>query len=162
MAEINARNIHRSNMLMDYAYGENFKYSEMAMAKSGMAARLAAGGMGIFAGTLMTPPTRALMKSFVLPKPGEGPNKEARDAGFYDIRFFGKTDNGEVVRAKVKGDKDPGYGSTSKMIGESAVALAKDVSKASVPGGVMTTAPAMGEVLINRLVANAGLTFEIL
>lgn len=162
MADINTRNIHRSNLLMNYAYGENFKYSEMSMAKGGMAAKMAAGGMGLFAGALMAPPTRALLKAFVLPKPGDGPDKEARETGFFDIRFFGKTDDGDVVRVKVTGDKDPGYGSTSKMLGESAIVLAKDISKVAVPGGVMTTAPAMGGILIDRLIKNAGLTFEIL
>jgi len=162
MADINTRNVHRSNMLMNYAYGENFKYSEMMMTKSGIGANVAAGGMGIFAAALMASPTRMLLKNFVLPKPGDGPNANERETGFYDVRFFGKTEAGDVVRAKVTGDRDPGYGSTSKMLGESAVVLAEDVSNEAVSGGVTTASASMGEVLIDRLKENAGLTFEIL
>ena len=77
-------------------------------------------------------PTRALIRRFVLPKPGQGPSKAARDAGFYDILFIGETSDGHSLRVSVKGDKDPGYGSTSKMIAESGICLARDVSHDAV------------------------------
>ena len=44
------------------------------------------------------------------------------------------------------------------MISESAVCLIKDAS--DTLGGIWTTAPAMGDKLIARLQANAGLTFS--
>ncbi|MCA8889940.1 MAG: hypothetical protein KDA46_13985, partial [Parvularculaceae bacterium] len=90
------------------------------------------------------------------PKPGEGPSKEVRETGFYDVLFIGETANGDVMRTHCKGDKDPGYGSTSKMIAESAICLVRD---ATGPGGVLTPAAAMAPALVKRLEANAGLKF---
>ena len=115
--------------------------------------------MGAFAGALAFPPTRALLKNTVLPEPGEGPGKEKREAGFYKLLFIAKNDSGETVSAVVKGDRDPGYGSTSKLIAEAALCLAFDVSREETPGGVMTPAAAMGGKLIKRLQEKAGLTF---
>jgi short subunit dehydrogenase-like uncharacterized protein len=106
-------------------------------------------------------PTRALIRSLFLPKPGQGPSREARDAGFYDILFLGETKDGRSLKVSVRGDKDPGYGSTSKMIAESGICLARDVSHEAVGGGFWTTASAMGEKLIGRLQARAGLTFTL-
>jgi short subunit dehydrogenase-like uncharacterized protein len=93
------------------------------------------------------------------PQPGEGPSKEEREAGFYDIAFIGIAKDGAKVRVAVKGDKDPGYGSTSKIIAETAICLVKETP--DVPGGVWTPGAAMGEKLIDRLHKNAGLTFEV-
>lgn len=92
-------------------------------------------------------------------KPGEGPSKEERETGLYDVLFIGSNEKGELVKASVKGDMDPGYGSTSKMIAESAVCLHKNPDLAS--GGLWTPAAAMGTALIERLEANAGLTFAV-
>ena len=74
--------------------------------------------------------------------------------------FLGSTTSGKQVRARVTGDRDPGYGSTAKMLSESAVCLAKDIGD-DVPGGFWTPATLMGDTLVARLEANAGLTFEI-
>lgn len=160
MAAINARNVHRSNMLMDYAYGEDFRYSEMMAAPNAPAAFAIAGGTGGFAGALLFPPTRTLLKNTVLPKPGDGPAKRQRESGFYKVLFIAKNEKGEIVKAMVKGDRDPGYGSTSKLIAESALCLTFDVSRDETSGGVWTPAAAMGDKLIERLQKNAGLTFE--
>jgi short subunit dehydrogenase-like uncharacterized protein len=93
------------------------------------------------------------------PKPGEGPSKEERETGYYDLLFVGLAPDGRQVRVAVKGDRDPGYGSTSKMISECAVCLLRDATE--VPGGIWTPGAAMGDRLIKRLVDNAGLTFEV-
>jgi short subunit dehydrogenase-like uncharacterized protein len=95
------------------------------------------------------------------PKPGEGPSKEERENGFFDALFTGVSGDGTRLSVGVTGDKDPGYGSTSKMITEAGLCLAQDIGKDQTPGGVYTSAPAMGDKLITRLVANAGLTFDI-
>ena len=92
------------------------------------------------------------------PKPGEGPSKEQREEGSYDILFIGETAKGETLAASVKGDMDPGYGSTSKMISEAALYLVDD---AKAPGGFWTPASAMGAGLISPLVEHAGLTFTL-
>ena len=148
MAAINTKNVHRSNFLLDHAYGKDFLYSEMMITGPGEAGEKAAAAV---AGD------NSLMSDDG-PKPGEGPSKEEREAGHYDVLFVGLNDDGEI-RVGVTGDKDPGYGSTSKMIAESAICLVRD--SADTPGGVWTTAPAMGDALIERLRANAGLTFNV-
>ena len=91
------------------------------------------------------------------PKPGEGPSKEEREAGHYDVLFVGLGGEGEEIRVGVTGDKDPGYGSTSKMIAESAICLIRD--RTDTAGGVWTSAPAMGSALINRLTSPCGSNF---
>jgi short subunit dehydrogenase-like uncharacterized protein len=92
------------------------------------------------------------------PKPGEGPSRESRENGNYDILFCGDIEN-QSIHVSVVGDMDPGYGSTSKMILESALCLVNDCPE--LVGGIYTPAPSMGMKLIERLEAKAGLTFKI-
>ena len=148
MASINTKNIHRSNMLMGHMYGEDFVYDEMLVTGSGDRGEAVA--KAVAEDNSMANDPR---------KPGEGPSKEERETGFYDVLMVGEHSDGRSVRISVKGDKDPGYGSTSKMIAESAVCLVKNPDLAS--GGIWTPAPAMGEKLIERLEAHAGLTFAV-
>jgi short subunit dehydrogenase-like uncharacterized protein len=122
------------------------------MTAAGMAAFMVASALG---------PTRALLERFVLPKPGEGPSPEAQRRGFFDLRFFGRTDDGRTLRTKVTGDRDPGYGSTAKMLGEAAACLAFDLPPAELPGGFWTPATAFGERLLPRLQQRAGLSFSV-
>jgi short subunit dehydrogenase-like uncharacterized protein len=150
MSTINTRNVHRSNLLMGFPYGKDFIYDEMVLtgpgekgeadAKRVVAANAEMGGPGG-------------------PKPGEGPSKEQRDTGLYDLLFVGIGEGGRQVRVAVRGDRDPGYGSTSKMIAECAICLLRDTPE--VPGGIWTPGAAMGNRLIKRLVDNAGLRFEV-
>jgi short subunit dehydrogenase-like uncharacterized protein len=104
--------------------------------------------------------TRRLLERFVLPAPGEGPSREQRESGFFDLRQFGVMPDGAVIKSRITGDRDPGYGSTSKMLAESGVCLAIDNLDSG--GGVLTPAAAMGDALLARLQNNAGLSFEIL
>jgi short subunit dehydrogenase-like uncharacterized protein len=149
MAAINTRNVHRSNALLGHMYGQGFTYDEMMLTGPGekgeSIANYVAGDKSIAGPDA--------------PKAGEGPSKEEREAGFYDIMYFGETVNGKKMVLGVKGDRDPGYGSTCKLISESAICLIKDAS--DTPGGIWTTAPAMGNKLIERLEANAGITFTL-
>ncbi len=165
MAAVNTRVVHRSNALMEHAWGTAFRYDEAMMMGRGLTGRIRAaafaGTLGAFlAGSYFTP-TRFLMKKTLLPKPGEGPSLEERESGFYKLYFIGKDPKGNELRVTVKGDRDPGYGSTSKMLGEAAVCLFSDIGKKEVSGGFWTPATAMGQKLIDRLTANAGLTFEM-
>lgn len=164
MAAINTKNVHRSNALMDNAYGREFTYGEMQMTGDGERGKKRARGArtqgAMLMGALAFAPTRALLKQFALPKPGQGPSKHARETGSYDILFIGENAEGDVVKASVQGDMDPGYGSTSKMISEAALCL-NDTPRETTPGGVWTPASAMGAPLIERLQAKAGLTFAI-
>jgi len=149
MSGINTKAVHRSNLLLGHPWGEGFQYCEMQMLDGPPAASAGAGLGGFDFGP------------GGLPKPGEGPSREARETGFYDILVIAETADGRTARTSVKGDMDPGYGSTAKMLGEAAVCLARDVPRATTPGGCWTPASAMGEALIRRLEANAGLTFTI-
>jgi len=92
-------------------------------------------------------------------KPGEGPSKAEREAGSYDVLFIATNEQGQSVKVGVKGDRDPGYGSTSKMIAEAAICLLKDATVTK--GGFWTPASAMGNALIARLQSHAGLTFTV-
>ncbi len=165
MAPINTKNVHRSNWLLRHPYGEQFVYDERMMtgdgAKGEKRAKAAARQEKIQNIMLAMAPTRWLLKTFMMPKPGEGPDKEARETGFYDVLFIGEGENGEILKASVKGDKDPGYGSTSKMISECALCLLLDIDRHTTPGGIWTPAAALDLPLIDRLQAKAGLTFTL-
>ena len=135
---------------MGFPYGRDFVYDEMmlagpgekgeAIAKAIVAANAEMGGPGG-------------------PQPGEGPSKQERESGFYDVLFVGLDGDGRQVRVAVRGDRDPGYGSTSKMIAECAICLERDLP--DLAGGIWTPGAAMGNHLIKRLVDNAGLAFEV-
>jgi short subunit dehydrogenase-like uncharacterized protein len=137
---------------MDFSYGKDFVYDEMVLTGPGeqgeanakrLVAAVNAERMGAAGG----------------PKPGEGPSKEERENGLYDLLFVAIAPDGRQVRISVRGDRDPGYGSTSKMISECAVCLLRDTP--DVPGGIWTPGAAMGDRLIKRLVDHAGLTFAV-
>ena len=150
MANINTRNVHRSNFLLGFPYGQDFVYDEMivagpqetgeATAKAIIAANNKLGAQGG-------------------PKPGEGPSKEERETGFFDLLFLGLAPDGRQVRAVVTGDRDPGYACTSKMIAESAICLVREAS--DVPGGIWTPGAALGHRLIKRLSDHAGMIFTV-
>ena len=163
MAGVNTRVVRRSNALADYPYGREFRYREAVMTGAGgggwLKGNLVAIGLGALATGIYFSPTRKLLQKFVLPKPGEGPDKKAQESGFFNLVQVGKMSDGTVIRSRITGDRDPGYGSTSKMLAESAVCLAKDELASS--GGVLTPATAMGEPLLARLRKNAGLTFDV-
>ncbi|MEM9313308.1 MAG: saccharopine dehydrogenase NADP-binding domain-containing protein [Pseudomonadota bacterium] len=148
MATINSKNVHRSNALMGHPYGEDFRYDEMMLTGPGEQGKAVAE---------MVASSNPLGGEDA-PKPGEGPSRESREAGNYDILFVGTSADGQEIRAGVSGDMDPGYGSTSKMIAESAVCLIEDC--ADVSGGIYTPAPVLGQRLIKRLMAHAGLDFR--
>ena len=164
MAGINTKVVRRSHALLSYPYGKNFRYHEAVLSGRGFSgwrnAKMLTLGLGGFMLLASFKPTRALLERFVLPKPGDGPDKEQRENGFFNLRQFGLLPDGTVLKSKITGDRDPGYGSTCKMLGESAVCLAKD--RLLSGGGVLTPATAMGDALLHRLVDNAGLSFELM
>jgi short subunit dehydrogenase-like uncharacterized protein len=148
MAPINTKNVHRTNFMTSYPYGRDFRYDEMMVAP----------GLG----ELGKAAAEAIAKFNPLsgeggPKPGEGPSKEERENGFYDILFVAEYPDGRTARLSVKGDRDPGYGSTSKMIAESALCLVEDVEG---KGGIWTPGALMPDALVGRLQAKAGLKFQ--
>jgi short subunit dehydrogenase-like uncharacterized protein len=150
MALINTRNVHRSNMLMGFPYGKEFVYDEMVLTGPGEKGEANAKKV-MAANAEKTGPNT--------PKPGEGPSKEERENGLYDLLYVAVAPDGREVRASVKGDRDPGYGSTSKMISECAICLLRDAP--DVAAGFWTPGAAMQHKLIKRLVDHAGLTFQV-
>jgi short subunit dehydrogenase-like uncharacterized protein len=168
MAGVNTRVVFRSNALLKGAYSatnQPFTYNEAMMMGAGTMGRIKAmqfsAGLGGFAVAAAVKPSRWLLEKF-LPKPGEGPSRSEQESGFFDLRFYGRTATGNEINIKVTGDKDPGYGSTGKMLGEAAMCLAFDVTKAKKPGGFWTPASLFGNLLIKRLQSKAGLTFDVL
>jgi short subunit dehydrogenase-like uncharacterized protein len=164
MAGIDTRVVRRSNALLDYPYGSDFRYDEAMLMGSGPVGFAKAAGLGTalragMAAMALGPVRRAAAAR--MPAPGEGPSKQVRDAGYWDVRLLAEhpTDPSKNLRAKLTGDRDPGYGSTSKMLAESAVCLLQDALPA--PGGFHTPASALGDPLLERLQRNAGVTAEI-
>lgn len=146
MATINTKNVHRTNFLLGHPYGEDFKYDEMMLTNPGEAGKAAADA----AAEMLKNPFGAKP-----PAPGEGPSKEERENGFYDVLFVGEMGGGESIHYGVKGRYDPGYGSTSRMISETAIALlASDAD-----GGIGTPGAFLGEALVERLQTHAEITF---
>jgi len=150
MALINTRNVHRSNMLMGFPYGKEFVYDEMVLTGPGEQGEVNAKKV-MAANSEKTGPNAL--------KPGEGPSKEERERGLYDLLCVAVAPDGRQVRASVKGDRDPGYGSTSKIISECAICLLRDAP--DVPAGFWTPGAAMQHKLIKRLTDQAGLTFAV-
>jgi short subunit dehydrogenase-like uncharacterized protein len=145
MAPINTKNVHRTNALLNHRYGTDFKYDEMMLTTMGDVGKAMAEGI-------------AKMNPFNAQsslKPGEGPSKEERENGYYDIVFIAEGADGKIWKAAVKGDRDPGYGSTSKIIAEAALCLCDTPSA----GGIWTPGAVMGAALLERLPQRAGLTF---
>jgi short subunit dehydrogenase-like uncharacterized protein len=148
MATINTRNVHRSNFLLNHVWGADFAYDEMIVTGPGEKGEAIANAIA---------QDKSMSEDKL--KPGEGPSKAEREAGSYDVLFIATNEQGQSVKVGVKGDRDPGYGSTSKMIAEAAICLLKDATVTK--GGFWTPASAMGNALIARLQSHAGLTFTV-
>jgi short subunit dehydrogenase-like uncharacterized protein len=163
MAPTNSAVVLRSHALLGQPWGREFTYGETMMTGDGPIGAAAAwamtAGLAGFAGAASFGPTRAVLGRLI-PKPGSGPSKAKQQAGYFDLRFVGRTASGREIRTKVTGDADPGYGSTAKMLGESAVAFL-DLDADQVGGGFWTPASAFGDALIERLETHAGVRFDV-
>ncbi len=160
MAATNTRVVFRTHSLLGHVWGDDFTYGEAMAMGDGVAGRAKAlglsGGMGGLMGAASIGPIRRVMTRF-LPSAGEGPSPEAQENGFYRLRFHGRTAAGDQIMVEVTGDRDPGYGSTSKILAEAATTLASS----EVVGGFWTPATALGDSFIDALVDHAGLTFDV-
>jgi short subunit dehydrogenase-like uncharacterized protein len=165
MAAINTRVVRRTNALLGYAWGRDFRYREaMSFGRGAKGWLLAAGvsaGTALGVAAVAVPAVRRVVVKRVLPAAGEGPSKAVRDAGFFVSRFVGTRPDGRgKLRGTVRGTSDPGYGETAKMLSEAAVCLAKDGDAIPKRGGVLTPGSCMGMRLVERLRA-AGMTFDV-
>ena len=150
----NAQNVHRSNFLQNHAYGAGLRYDEMLVIQgaNGIGAAKAAAAKHVWANWDHTLGAGG-------PAVGEGPGREEREAGSSDYLFVGLVGDGRQIRVAIGSDIDPGYGTTAKMIVETALCLARD--GAAVPGGIWTAGAALGPNLVDQLEAHAGMSFEI-
>jgi len=164
MAATNTRVVQRSHALTGRRWGHDFEYDEAMGMGGGPAGAIKASvltaALAGFAGAVAFEPSRRLVAG-VLPKPGQGPSQAAQEAGFFDLRFHGTTADGDTITTKVTGDRDPGYGSTAKMLAEAALTFV-DIPRDEVAGGFWTPTTMFGDLLLERLVEHAGLTFDVL
>jgi len=164
MSVINTKVVRRSNALLDWSYGRDFRYDEGLLMGAGllgaMKAGAFAGGSGVTMAALASDSLRRWVSRW-LPQPGEGPSQQKREQCSFSLLLVADdgSDSTLALRGRVCGDQDPGYGSTSKMLGECAVCLARDAIEG--PGGIWTPAALMGDPLLERLPRSAGVTFEI-
>jgi short subunit dehydrogenase-like uncharacterized protein len=166
MAPVNRKVVHRSHALLGRPWGgPDFRYQETMATRPGVVGAAMAGAVsaGLAATVVLGAigPVRRAAERWVLPKPGTGPSSEAQERGFWDVELHGTTADGRTIATRVRGDRDPGYGSTAKMLGESAMTLL-DRPGGDPPGGFWTPATALGEPLIERLEAHAGISFDVI
>jgi len=166
MAAINTRVVLRSNALLKPPYHPSFLYDEGTLTGNGdkgkKRAKRLASGLKMGAVVMSIAPLRWFVTRFFLPKPGEGPSPKEQLEGNYDLRFLGRTENGDEIRVQVTGDRDPGYGSTGKMLAQAGISLCKEVGRDITPGGFWTPATAFDERMLDRLRDHAGMTFEVI
>jgi short subunit dehydrogenase-like uncharacterized protein len=136
-------------------YGPDFTYGHNLLARNPATIVALAGGVSAVALLAPLPPTRKLLLG--LKAPGEGPDASERESSWFRVKFVGEGGGKRVVTEVAGGD--PGYGETSKMLAESALCLAFDELPATA--GQVTTATAMGDVLLTRL-QRAGIAFRVL
>ncbi len=166
MGPMNSKVVRRSNAIMGYPYGRDFSYQETALTHGGIGGWWAAMQYALFGRLLLfamaIPVTRSLLQRHVLPKSGEGPSKEVRESGSYELVLVGETAEGSILKARITGQGDPGVRSTTMMLTEAALCLAEDADRMPVAGGFWTPAAAMGTLLRDRVSTHAGLSFELL
>jgi len=158
MSFANTRVVRRSSALYDAdqkSYGSDFIFKELGSYPSKRSARLASFGL-IFAFLVISTPLRHIFRKF-LPKPGEGPNEEIRENGWFKGLFEVEAEDGEIKYFQIYGEGDPGYKATAQMVCESAITLA--ISEELNSGGVLTTAYGLGNPLLQRLISS-GIKFE--
>jgi len=158
MSFANTRVVRRSSALYDAdqkSYGPDFIFKELGSYPSKRSARLASYGL-IFAFLVISTPLSYIVRRF-LPKPGEGPNKETRENGWFKGLFEVEAEDGEIKYFQIYGEGDPGYKATAQMVCESAMTLA--ISEELDSGGVLTSAYGLGNPLLERLI-NSGIKFE--
>jgi short subunit dehydrogenase-like uncharacterized protein len=165
MGAPNARIVRRSNALLDWAYGNRFRYAENMSVGSSVVAPVAA-ALGTAANAAILGLGSRYFKKLprgvlerIAPSPGTGPSERARENGHYRVETYTTTTSGARYRTTMAQRGDPGYKATSVLLGECGLALALDRDRLSDLRGVLTPAAAMGDVLLTRLPA-AGATLN--
>lgn len=163
MAGVNTPIVLRSNALQNWDYNKDFQYDEAMLSGEGIGGWFKAQSLQVGLNSLgIAAAIAPALLEKIIPAPGEGPTLEEQEKGFYDLRFWGKTASGKTIMTKVTGDRDPGYGSTAKILSQAGICLAKDLSEFEKQGGFWTPASLFGATLITRLTQYSGLTFAVL
>ena len=166
MGPMNSKVVRRTNAIMGYPYGRDFRYEETGLTRGGIGGWWAALSSTLFSRLFLKamaiPATRGFLQRNVLPKSGEGPGKEVRESGSYEIVLVGEIPDGTILKARITGAGDPGVRSTTLMLTEAALCLREDADKIAVGGGFWTPASAMGALLRDRITAHAGMSFELI
>ena len=167
MAPINERVLRRSNALLGYPWGREFRCTEVIPTGSGIGgaigASIVAGGIGLFTTAMSIDTVRSGIRQFVFPDPGDGPTKKQIENGYFTVRALGRgtgTDDPFTIEAEFSSKLDPGYGSTARMLAESAMCLLRNETNSSLSGGILTPASGIGEPLATRL-RNIGFTITV-
>ncbi|MDZ5811470.1 saccharopine dehydrogenase NADP-binding domain-containing protein [Halorubrum sp. AD140] len=158
MAPVNERVVRRSNALLGYPWGREFRCTEVVPTGHGLTGAVGAGaiagGLGLFKTAMSVGPARSFLRRYVFPKPGEGPTRSETERGSFTVRLLGRGIAGDgsfTVEAEVSAGLGPGYGATARMIGEAAVCLLRDDVDSPLDGGVVTPASGIGLPLVERL-----------
>lgn len=166
MGPMNSKVVRRTNAILGYPYGRDFRYEETGLTRAGIGGWWEAMTSTLFGRLFLTamafPATRGFLQRKVLPKSGEGPSKEVRESGSYEIIFVGEIPDGTILKARITAQGDPGVRSTTLMLTEAALCLAEDGDRIAVGGGFWTPASAMGPLLRDRITTHAGVHFELL
>jgi len=164
MASINTKVVLRTAQLLPQLFPNEFYYNEGMLTGKGRKGRSRAKAISrgitmITVGSAFSV-TRWILRTFFLPKPGQGPSERQQTEGFYTVHHYGETESGNKLLVEVQGDQDPGYGSTAKMLTQAATALAFDIDE-NQPGGFWTPASILGDAMLARLPEYAGVTFKV-
>jgi short subunit dehydrogenase-like uncharacterized protein len=157
MALYNTRCIRRTNALLNWVYGRQFRYQEAAS----MGSSLAAPAMAAMTNATIAGASRlggAYLRMFppgLLERVSSRASTAGDDAsrGRYLVETYTTTTQGVRYMSSMAQQGDPGYAATSVLLGESALALALDRDKLPDRHGVLTPVAAMGDVLAARLPA---------
>lgn len=166
MAQHNTKIVRRSNGLLGWDYGKNFRYREvMSTGSSRLSPAFAASVSGgivaimVLGAILSKVSAGRRLLDRALPKPGTGPSETTRRAGWFTMKTVAETTSGAKYVCTFAAQGDPGYQATSVMLGEAALSLAFD----SLPelAGILTPAAAMGDALTERLSNADSFTIEV-
>jgi short subunit dehydrogenase-like uncharacterized protein len=109
------------------------------------------GLMAVFGALLAFGPSRRWLQKAT--PPGSGPSEAVMNAGFYECRIVGKTDDGRSGELTLRLEGDPANRITVRCVCEAALALACDEAQLPRRFGVLTPSTAFGDTLVQRLIA---------
>lgn len=160
LATGNSLIVKRSNAILNYSGDKNLVYEEALVYPSFSVGFNEMFSMIIFGTSLFFWPLGWVMRTFVLPKPGEGPSREIMENGFLNLVGYATGTNGTKVKSQLYYPKDPGYMDTGRMLAEAGLTLALEEDKLTTTGGYLTPSSGLGRTYLQRLL-NTGCKIDI-